>query len=72
MPKDIWLNATQYFFKKIPTKRELQQIILNYLFDNEFEYSQGFKKIILKKTFLILVNDVTLPSENPLRFKKNL
>ena len=35
-PKDIRLNATQYFIMKIINKRELQQIALNHSSDMEF------------------------------------
>ena len=35
-PKDIRLNATQYFIMKIINKRELQQIALTHSSDMEF------------------------------------
>ena len=35
-PKDIRLNATQYFIMKIINKRELQQIALTHPSDMEF------------------------------------
>ena len=55
---------------KIPNKRELQQIALNHLSNIEFKY---FIKIYLKCTaesYSLLVNDTTLPSDSPLRFRK--
>ena len=30
VPKDIKLNSTHYFVRKIPSKRELQQITFNH------------------------------------------
>ena len=36
--KNIRLNATHYFIMKIPNKRELQQIVVNYSSDTEFEF----------------------------------
>ena len=30
VPKDIKLNSTRYFVRKIPSKRELQQITFNH------------------------------------------
>ena len=37
VPKTIRLNATNYFFMKIPSKRELQQIASNHSSDSEFK-----------------------------------
>ena len=57
---------------KIPNKRELQQIALNHSSDIDFK---DFMKILKKYTTepdSFLVNDTTLTSDNPLRFRKNL
>ena len=57
---------------KFPNKRELEQITLNHSSDIN---SKGFIKIYKKYTagpFSFLVNDATLASDNPLRFRKNL
>ena len=57
---------------KIPNKRELQQIALNHRSDID---SKDFIKIYKKsttKSYCFLVVDTTLPSDNPLRFRKNL
>ena len=57
---------------KIPNKRELQQIALNHSSDTDFKF---FLKIYEKYTtepYYFLVSDTTLPSDNPLRFRKNL
>ena len=72
IPKDVRLNATHFFIMKIPNKRELQQIALNHSSDIDFN---DFVKIYKKCTdnpYSFLVNDTTLPSNNPLRFRKNL
>ena len=56
---------------KIPNKRELQQIALNPSSDIDFK---NFIKIYEKCTaeaYSFLVNDATLPSDDPLRFRKN-
>ena len=71
-PKDVRLNFTHFFIMKIPNKRELQQITLNHSSDIDFK---DFMKIYIKYTaepYSFLVNDTTLPSDNPLRFRKNL
>ena len=57
---------------KIPNKRELQQITLNHSSDI---YFKDFMKIFKKYTaepYSFLVNLTTLPSDNPLRSRKNL
>ena len=62
---------TQSYFK-VPNKRELQQIALNHSYDIDFK---GFIKIYKKYTaesYSFLVNDTTLPSDDPLRFRSNL
>ena len=72
VPKDVRLNTTHFFIMKIPNKRELQQIALNHSSDIDFK---DFIKIYKKCTdepFSFLVNDTTLSSDNPLRFRKNL
>ena len=72
MPKDVRLNSTHFFVVKIPNKRELQQIALNHSLDIDFK---DFMKIFKKYTaepYSFLVNDTTLPSDNPLSFRKNL
>ena len=72
VPKDVRLNSTHFFIMKIPNKRELQQIALNHSSDIDFK---DFIKIYKKCTaepYSFLVNDSTLPSDDPLRFRKNL
>ena len=72
VPKDVRLNSTHFFIIKIPNKRELQQIALNHSSDIDFK---DFIKIYKKCTtgpYSFLVNDTTLPSDDPLRFRKNL
>ena len=57
---------------KIPNKRELQQIALNHSSDIDFkDFMQIYKKCTTEP-YSFLVNDTTLPSDDPLRFRKNL
>ena len=72
VPKDVRLNSTHFFIMKIPNKRELQQIALNHLPDIDFKYFMNIYKKCTKEPYSFLVNDTTLPSDNPLRFRKNL
>ena len=57
---------------KILNKRELQQIAINHSSGIDFK---DFVKIYKKCTdepYPFLINDTTLFSDNPLRFRKNL
>ena len=47
---------------KIPNKRELQQIALNYLSGIEFKDLMKCYKGYIKKPYSLFVNDTTLPS----------
>ena len=72
VPKDVRLNSTHFFIMEIPNNGELQQIALGHSSDI---YFKNFMKIYKKCTaeqFSFLVNDTTLPSDNPLRFRKNI
>ena len=57
---------------QIPNKRELQQIASNNLPDIEFKDFISWCKDSTKKPFLFLVNNTILPSDNPLRFRRNV
>ena len=57
---------------KIPNKRELLQITLNHSSDIDFKDFMKIYKNYTKEPYSFLVNDTTLPSDNPLRFRKNL
>ena len=72
MPKDVRLNSTNFFIMKTPNKIELQQIALNHSPDIDFKDFMNIYKKYTKDPYSFLVNDTTLPSDNPLRFKKNL
>ena len=72
VPKDVRLNSTYFFIMKIPSKRELQQIALNHSSDIDFKDFMKIYKKCTAKPYSFLVNDTTLPSDNLLRFRKNL
>ena len=72
LPKDVRLNSTHFFIMKIPNKRELQQIALNHSSDIDLkDFMESYKKCTTEP-YSFLVNDTTLPSDDPLRFRKNL
>ena len=72
VPKDVRLNSTHFFIMKIPNKRELQQIVLNHSLDIDFKDLMKIYKKCTKEPYSFLVNDTTLPSDDPLRFRRNL
>ena len=61
-----------YFIMKIPTKIELKQIASNHSSAIDFKDFMKLYKDYTKEPYSFLVNDTTLPSDNPLRFRKNL
>ena len=71
MPKTIRLNATHYVIMKIPNKGELQQIASNHSSDIDFKDFMKLYKDYTKKPYSFLVNNTTLSSDNPLRFRRN-
>ena len=72
VPKDVRLNSTHFFIMKIPNKRELEQIALNHLSGIDFKDFIKIYKKFTGKPYSFLVNDTSLPSDNPLRFRKHL
>ena len=72
VPKDVRLNSTHFFIMKIPNIRELQQIALNNSSDIDFKDFMNIYKKCTTEPYSFLVNDTTLPSDDPLRFRKNL
>ena len=72
VPKDVRLNSTHFCIMKIPNKRELQQIALNHSSDIDFKDFMNIYKKCTVEPYSFLVNDTTLPSDDPLRFRKNI
>ena len=72
VPKKVRLNSTHFFIMKIPNKRELQEIALNHSSDIDFKDFINIYKKCTAEPYSFLANDTTLPSDDPLRFRKNL
>ena len=72
VPKDVRLNSTYFFIMKIPNRRELQEIDLNRSSDIDFKDFMEIYKKCTAEPYSFLVNDPTLPSDDPLRFRKNI
>ena len=57
---------------KIPNKRELKQISINHSADVDFkDFINIYRKCTLEP-YSFLADDKSLPSDNPLRFRKYL
>ena len=70
--KDVRLNTSHFFIAKIPNKKELQQIAINHSSDiSTKDFANIFRKCT-NKSYTFFVNDTTLTSNNPLRFRENL
>ena len=72
VPKDVRLNTSHFFIAKIPSKRELQQIAINHSSDISTKDFANIYRKCTSEPYSFLVNDTTLASNNPLRFRKNL
>ena len=72
VPKDVRLNSKHFFIMKIPNKSEIQQIALNHSSDIDFKDFLNIYEKYTKEPYSLLVNHPTLPSDDPLRFRKNL
>ena len=70
VPKDVRLNTTHFFITKIPNKRELQEIAINHSSDISTKYFTNIYRKCTAEPYSFLVNDTTLASDNPLRFRK--
>ena len=70
--KEVRLNTAHFFLMKIPNKSELQQIAVNHSSDIDFKDFMNIYKKCTAEPYSFLVNDITLPSDDPLRFRKNL
>ena len=72
VPKDVRLNSTYFFIMKILNKGKLRQTALAHSSDIDFKDFVKIYKKMYCRTIFFLVNDTTLPSDNPLRFRKNI
>ena len=72
VPKNARLNSTHYFIMKINNKRELQNITINHSADIDYKDFIKIYRECTKEPYNFLTIDTTLPSSNPLRFKRKL
>ena len=72
VPKNVRLNSTHYFIMKINNKIELQNIGINQLQTLIIKKFIKIYRECTKEPYIFFTIDTTLPSSNPLRFRKNL
>ena len=72
VPKDVRLNTTHFFIAKIPNNREIRDIATNHSSDISTKDFTNIYRKCTAEPYSFLVNDTTLASNNPLRFRKNL
>ena len=72
VPKGVRLNSTNYFIMKINNKRELQIIAINHSADIDYKDFMKIYRECTKEPYKFLTINTTLPSSNPLRFRKKL
>ena len=66
VPKDVRLNSTYFYHENHFF------IMLNHSSDIDFKDFMKIYKKYTKEPYSFLVNDTTIPSDDPLRFRKNL
>ena len=70
--KGVRLNTTHFFISKILNRRKLQQIAINHPSDITTKDFENIYRKCTAEPYSFLVNDTTISSDNPLRFRKNL
>ena len=70
--KDVRNNTTHFFIMNIPNNRELQQIAINHSSDTNTKDFIEIYRTYTDKPYSFLVIDTARPSNNSLRFRKNL
>ena len=70
--KDVRLNTTHFFIAKIPNKRELWDIAINLSSDISTKDFANIYRECTTEPYSFFINDTTLASDNPFRFRKNL
>ena len=69
-PKDARLNSTHYVIMKIQSRKELQNITQENSGDIDFKDLKIYKDYT-SKPYSCMTIDTTVPSGNPMRFRKN-
>ena len=70
--RELRINSTHYLTMKINNKRELQNIAINHHADINYQDFMKIYRECTKQPYNFLTLDTTLPTSNPLRFRKKL
>ena len=70
-PKDARLNSTHYVIVKIQSRKELQNIAQEDSGDIDFKDFLKTYKDYTSEPYSCMIIDTTVPSGNPMRFRKN-
>ena len=70
--KDVRINTTHFFIVKILSKPKVQQIATNHSSDIDFDEFKRLYRSFTAELHSFLIIDTTLPSDDALRFRKNL
>ena len=70
-PKDARLNSTHYVIMKIQSRKELQNIAQENSGDIDFKDFFKTYKDYTSEPYSCMIIDTTVPSGNPMRFRKN-
>ena len=70
-PKDARLNSTHYVIMKIQSRKELQNIAQENSGDIDFKDFLKTYKDYTSEPYSCMIIDTTVPSGNPMRFRKN-
>ena len=70
-PKDARLNSMHYVIMKIQSRKELQNIAQENSGDIDFKDFLEIYQDYTSETYSCMIIDTTVPSGNPMRFRKN-
>ena len=70
-PKDARLNSTHYVIMKIQSRKELQKIAQENSGDIDFKDFLKTYKDYTSEPYSCMIIDTTVPSNHPMRFRKN-
>ena len=72
LSRDVRLNSTHYFIIKINNRKEFQNIAINHSADIDYQDFMKIYRECTKEPYYFLTIDNTLPSSNPLKFRKKI
>ena len=70
-PRDARLKSTHYVIMKIQSKKELQNIAQESSADIDFKDFLKIYKDYTSEPYSCMIIDTTVPSDHPMRFRKN-